>query len=63
MSEQNTKKEQAQETQEEKREYTKPEILEEDLIAFGGACEGTPGGGFKASSGAPHYCNPAKLLS
>ena len=49
--------------EEEKREYIKPEIEEENLVAYGAACTGVAGGGFKSSSGAPDYCNPAKLLS
>jgi hypothetical protein len=46
-----------------RRPYTAPEIRSEPLIAFGALCNGTSIGGRKASTGAPNFCNAAKLKS
>ena len=46
-----------------KRPYVKPEIETEELLTFGALCNGTSGGGRKAATGAPNFCNSKKLTS
>jgi|GEM_PF-1646365 len=46
-----------------KRKYQSPKIVSEDLLAFGALCNGMTGGGRKASTGSPNFCNSGKLLS
>lgn len=46
-----------------KKTYKKPNIRSEKMMAFGALCNGMGGGGRKASSGAPDFCQASKLLS
>ncbi len=46
-----------------KKKYISPKIMSEELMAFGALCNGSTGGGRKASTGAPNFCNTSKLLS
>jgi len=46
------------------KEYIKPKIISEDLMAFAASCNGTSNGGRKSSVGAPPpFCNARKLNS
>lgn len=46
------------------KEYSKPEVQSENLMAFAASCNGTTTGGRKASVGAPApFCNARKLNS
>ena len=47
----------------EKKQYIKPEIKTEELMAFGAICNGTSTGGRKQTIGAPQFCNSARLSS
>ena len=47
----------------EKKEYQKPEIVSEELTAFGAVCNGTSKGGRKQSGGPPGFCNASRLTS
>lgn len=46
-----------------KKQYTKPQIFSEELMTFGAVCNGNPGGGRKAATGAPAFCNASKIKS
>lgn len=46
-----------------KKPYEKPEIESEELLTFGALCNGAAGGGRKASTGGPSFCNAKKLTS
>jgi len=46
-----------------KKKYVKPEIISDDLVAFGALCNGTTSGRRKASTGAPDNCRRSKLNS
>jgi hypothetical protein len=50
-------------TQRKKREYAKPSIKTESLTAIAALCNGHPGGGRKATAGAPNFCSSSKLKS
>jgi hypothetical protein len=58
-SDQDNKKDNSTEVKKKKR-YIKPEIISEDLVAFGALCNGTSNGGRKAST---ISCNKRKLNS
>lgn len=46
-----------------KRKYVKPEIQSEKLNSYGALCNGTTGGGRKASTTAPAFCSATKRNS
>ena len=46
-----------------KKAYEKPMIESEELLTFGALCNGAAGGGRKASTGGPSFCNAKKLTS
>lgn len=46
-----------------KRSYLKPEMITEELMAFGAVCNGSTNGQRKDSTGAPNFCNAGRLLS
>lgn len=46
-----------------KRKYIKPDIQSEKLNSYGALCNGTTGGGRKASTTAPAFCNATKRNS
>ncbi|HAZ14976.1 MAG: hypothetical protein A2X86_17795 [Bdellovibrionales bacterium GWA2_49_15] len=46
-----------------KRPYMPPEIISEDLMAFGAVCNGIASGGRKSTASAPSFCNTSRLLS
>ncbi len=48
---------------EKKRPYVRPRMLTESLMAFGAICNGSSSGGRKDTTGAPKFCNSARLLS
>tara|TARA_R110000868_G_scaffold132380_2_gene343134 strand:+ start:68317 stop:68481 length:165 start_codon:yes stop_codon:yes gene_type:complete len=46
-----------------KKEYVKPEIESEELMAFAAVCNGNPVGGRKASVADPDNCRSNRLNS
>ncbi len=46
-----------------KLSYQKPEIKTEPLTTVAALCNGTVSGGRKATTGAPNFCQAAKLKS
>lgn len=46
-----------------KRTYVKPRIQSEKLNSYGAICNGVPGGGKKAATAGPAFCNASKLSS
>lgn len=46
-----------------KQKYSKPAVKTESLTAVAAVCNGAGGGGRKASTGAPGFCNSGKLKS
>lgn len=46
-----------------KKKYISPEIITEELLAFGAVCNGTSNGGRKDSTGAPQFCNATRIFS
>lgn len=47
----------------EKKKYIKPEVISEEIMAYGAVCNGQSRGGRKASVGAPDFCNTNRLQS
>jgi hypothetical protein len=50
-------------TEKKKKSYIKPVINTEELIGFGASCNGSVGGGRKATTGVPNFCKAGRLLS
>lgn len=50
-------------TKNNKKKYVKPAIQTEALTAVAALCNGGRSGGRKASTGAPNFCQTAKLKS
>jgi hypothetical protein len=46
-----------------KQKYEKPRIKSESLTVVAALCNGTATGGRKASTGAPSFCNSARIKS
>lgn len=46
-----------------KKQYIKPSIVSEDLMAFAASCNGSVSGGRKATTGAPNFCKSSRLNS
>lgn len=46
-----------------KKKYIKPHIISEPLMTFGAVCNGTTVAQRKTTTGAPHFCKAARLLS
>jgi len=45
------------------KQYQKPSIESEDLLAFAASCNGTANGSRKANVGAPNFCRSNRLNS
>ena len=46
-----------------KKKYIRPHIISEPLMTFGAVCNGTTVAQRKTTTGAPHFCKAARLLS
>ncbi len=46
-----------------KKKYQPPKVTSEQLTVYGAICNGMSGGGRKASTGSPNFCNSTKLRS